>query len=107
MFFTCMEGTSTIPGTKGAVVRINYQTMEMKIIYGPFWQPHGIAVDDEHGTFYVASTNIGGPFSGHNHTNSSGKSGWYNIYDINTLNPVDDHQYELLSQPYSADVRNK
>lgn len=107
MIFTCMEGTSTISGTRGAVVVINYQTMQMQTIYGPFWQPHGIAVDDNNGIFYVVSTNIGGPFTGHNHTNSSGKSGWYSVYDINTLQPINDRQYELLSQPYSADARMK
>lgn len=108
LFVTCMEANSTVPGAKGSVVVINYETMEiMKTIYGPFWQPHGIAVDDAGGTFYVVSTNIGGPFSGHNHTNSSGKSGWYSVYDLNTLELASNSQYELLAQPYSADSRMK
>jgi YVTN family beta-propeller protein len=108
LFVTCMEANSTVPGAKGSVVVINYQTLEIvKTIYGPFWQPHGIAVDNENGTFYVVSTNIGGPFSGHNHTKSSGKAGWYSIYDLNTLELASNSQYELLSQPYSADVRMK
>jgi YVTN family beta-propeller protein len=108
IFVTCMEATSTLSGAKGAVIVINYQTMQIvKTIYGPFWQPHGIAVDDVAGTFYVVSPNIGGPFSGHNHTNSSGKTGWYSVYDINTLELANDRQYELLSQPYSADSRMK
>lgn len=107
MLITCMEGESTIPNTRGAVVAIDYNTMEMQTIYGSFWQPHGIAVDEANSKFYVVSTNIGGPFSGHNHTNSSGKAGWYCIYDLNTLQPVNDRQYELLSQPYSADARKK
>lgn len=108
MFVTCMEAVSTIAGTKGAVVVINYETMQVvKTIYGPFWQPHGITVDDQGGKFYIASTNIGGPFTGHNHTNSSGSVGWYNIYDLITLEPVNTRQYEVLSQPYSADSRNK
>jgi YVTN family beta-propeller protein len=107
MLFTCMEGASTLAGTRGAVVAINYQTMQMQTIYGNFWQPHGIAIDDVNGTFYVVSTNIGGPFTGHNHTSSSGKIGWYGIYDLNTLQPLNNRQYELLSQPYSADSRMK
>ncbi len=108
MFVTCMEATSTVPGTRGAVVVINYNTMQVvKTIYGPFWQPHGITVDDAAGTFYVASTNIGGPFSGHNHTGTAKSSGWYNIYDLNTLEPVNSRNYEVLSQPYSADSRMK
>ncbi len=108
MLVTCMEATSTVPGTRGAVVVINYQTMQVvKTIYGPFWQPHGITVDDAAGTFYVASTNIGGPFSGHNHTGTAKSSGWYNVYDLNTLEPINSRNYEVLSQPYSADSRNK
>jgi DNA-binding beta-propeller fold protein YncE len=107
MLITCMEGESPITNTRGAVVAINYKTMNMQTIYGSFWQPHGIAVDEVNRTFYVVSTNIGGPFSGHNHTNSSGKTGWYCIYDLNTLQPVNARQYELLSQPYSADSRKK
>jgi DNA-binding beta-propeller fold protein YncE len=108
MFVTCMEALSPITGTKGAVVVINYKTRKLhKVIYGSFWQPHGVAVDDAAGKFYVVSTNIGGPFSGHNHTAGSGSIGWYSVYDINTLEPVNDRQYELLSQPYSADSRIK
>jgi DNA-binding beta-propeller fold protein YncE len=107
MLITCMEGESPIPNTRGAIVAINYKTMNMQTIYGSFWQPHGIAVDEANGTFYVVSTNIGGPFTGHNHTNSSGKAGWYCIYDLNTLQPANSRQYELLSQPYSADSRKK
>ncbi len=108
LFVTCMEDNSTVPGARGSVVVINYQTLEVvKTIYGPFWQPHGIAVDDENGTCYVVSTNIGGPFNGHNHTKSSGKAGWYSIYDLNTLELVNNSQYELLAQPYSADSRMK
>jgi YVTN family beta-propeller protein len=107
MLITCMEGESTIPNTRGAVVAIDYNTMETYTIYGSFWQPHGIAVDEVSNTFYVVSTNIGGPFSGHNHTNSSGKTGWYTIYDLNTLQPTNSRKYELLSQPYSADSRKK
>jgi DNA-binding beta-propeller fold protein YncE len=106
MLITCMEGATSIPGAKGAVVVINYETMQLvKTIEGPFWQPHGIAVDDKAGTFYVVSTNIGGPFSGHNHTKTSGKAGWYNVYNLSTLDLVNTRQYETLAQPYSADTR--
>ncbi len=108
MFVTCMEASSTVPGTTGVVAVINYQTMQLvKIIYGPFWQPHGVTVDDQAGTFYVASTNIGGPFSGHNHTGAARSSGWYNVYDLNTLELISSSNYEVLSQPYSADTRIK
>lgn len=108
MLVTCMEapppgGT----GTTGAVVVIDYNTLDIvKTIYGDFWQPHGIAVDDQAGTFYVANTNQSGPSSGHNHS-SGGKHGWYNVYDLNTLEPLTTRQYETLVLPYSADSRMK
>ncbi len=108
LFVTCMEANSPTPGAKGSVVVIDYKTLQVvKTIYGPFWQPHGIAVDDMNNTMYVVSTNIGGPFSGHNHTKTSGKAGWYSIYDLNTLDELSTSQFELLSQPYSADSRFK
>lgn len=108
LFVTCMESATSVAGAKGVVAVINYETLQLvKIINGPFWQPHGIAVDDQSKTFYVVSTNIGGPFNGHNHTGGSGKAGWYNVYDLNTLELSKDKQYETLSQPYSADSRMK
>jgi DNA-binding beta-propeller fold protein YncE len=107
IFVTCMEAASLTPGAYGAVVVINYQTLEVvKTIWGAFWQPHGIAVDDQHGIFYVATTNQTGPSSGHNHT-SDGKHGWYNVYSLETLEPVLTRQFETLVLPYSADSRFK
>ncbi len=86
---------------------INYETLEVvKTIWGTFWQPHGIAVDDRNGTFYVATTNQSGPSSGHNHS-SGGKNGWYNVYSLETLEPVVTRQFETLVLPYSADSRVK
>lgn len=107
MLITCMEAESTTAGAKGAVVVINYQTMQIvKTIWGDFWQPHGIAVDDQAGTFYVASTNQSGPSTGHNHS-SGGKHGWYNVYSLETLEPLINRQYETLVLPYSTDSRFK
>lgn len=107
LFVTCMEAASTTPGARGAVIVINYNTLEIvKTIWGPFWQPHAITVDDRNGTFYVATTNQSGPSTGHNHT-SGGKHGWYNVYSLETLEPVLSRQYETLVLPYSADTRFK
>ncbi|MEO6830733.1 MAG: hypothetical protein ABI378_00810, partial [Chitinophagaceae bacterium] len=89
------------------VAVINYQTMKViKIIYGDFWQPHGLSVDDQNGVLYVASTNQTGPSVGHNHT-SGGKHGWYNIYSLQTLEPVNSTQYETLVLPHFVDTRFK
>lgn len=107
LFVTCMEAASPVTGATGGVVVINYETMQIvKTIWGAFWQPHGIAVDDRGGTFYVASTNQTGPSNGHNHS-SGGKHGWYNVYSLQTLEPLLDRQYETLVLPYSADSRFK
>lgn len=107
MFVTCMEAVSASQTTTGAVMVIDYQNLNVvKTIWGPFWQPHGIAVDDNAGTFYVANTNQSGPSSGHNHT-SGGKHGWYNVYSLQSLEPVINRQFESLVLPYSADARFK
>ncbi|MEO6832436.1 MAG: cytochrome D1 domain-containing protein [Chitinophagaceae bacterium] len=107
LFVSCMEAKSTTPGAYGAVAVINYQTLQLvKIIYGDFWQPHGLSVDDQNGVLYVASTNQTGPSVGHNHT-SGGKHGWYNIYSLQTLEPINTTQYETLVLPYSTDTRFK
>jgi YVTN family beta-propeller protein len=107
MLVTCMEATSPVTGAKGAVVVIDYNTMKViKTIWGDFWQPHGIAIDDPAGTFYVASTNQTGASSGHNHS-SGGKHGWYNVYSLATFDPVISRDYETLVLPYSADSRIK
>lgn len=107
LFVSCIEANSTIPGAYGAVAVINYNTLKLeKIIYGDFWQPHGVAVDDRNGLLYVGSTNQTGPSVGHNHT-SGGKHGWYTIYDIGTLQAINTIQYETLVLPYSIDTRFK
>ena len=107
LFVSCMEAQSTVNGAYGAVAVINYETMQVvKIIYGDFWQPHGVSVDDKNGLLYIASTNQTGPSVGHNHT-SGGKHGWYNIYSLETLEPIITRQYETLVLPYSSDARFK
>jgi YVTN family beta-propeller protein len=106
MFITCMEAVPVGGGTRGAVVVIDYTTMEIvKTIWGPFYQPHGITVDDKAGAFYVASANLSGPSSGHDHTGV--KHGWYNVYSVNTLELLSTRQFETLVQPYSVDSRFK
>jgi DNA-binding beta-propeller fold protein YncE len=108
MLVTCIEAPSPVVGAKGAVVSIDYEDLGAapKIIWGDFWQPHGIAVDDRAGTFYVVSSNQSGPSSGHNHS-AGGKHGWYNVYSLQTLQPLIERQYETLVLPYSADARIK
>lgn len=110
MFVTCMEDEEGLgPRQRGSVYVINYNTYEIvKIIKGDFFQPHGITVDDINGRIYVASTNANpdGP-APHHATACAGRAGWYNIYDLNTLESVNRRSYQVAVMPYSADVRFK
>jgi DNA-binding beta-propeller fold protein YncE len=110
LFVTCQEdNANTQPGRKGSVYVINYNTHEVITkIYGDFYQPHGIAVDDINNQFYVVSTNANpsGP-APHHATSCGGRAGWYSVYDLNTLQPVNTRRYELTVMPYSAAPRFK
>ena len=108
IFVTCQEDISMIPGRKGSVYMINYLTMEKQVIYGDFYQPHGITVDDRNGTIYIASINsdAGGP-APHHATACTGKAGWYTVYNLNTLQPLDSKRYQVTVFPYSVAARFK
>lgn len=110
LFVTCMEDANNPNANKrGSVYVINYNTYAVEhILYGDFYQPHGIAVDDINGKILVASTNANpdGP-APHHATACGGRAGWYTMYDLTTLNPVDNKRYEVTVMPYSADVRFK
>jgi len=108
LFVTCMEDAANpLAGRKGSVYVINYNTYEVvKVIYGDFYQPHGIAVDDRNGKIFVASANANpdGP-APHHATACGGRAGWYSIISLTTLLPSDSRRYQVTVMPYSADVR--
>jgi YVTN family beta-propeller protein len=106
VFVTCMEDATPVAGMKGSVYAINYNTWRTTPVYGDFYQPHGIAVDDRNGLLYVVSTNANpsGP-APHHATACSGRAGWYSIIDLNTLTPFNNKRYQLTVLPYSAAVR--
>ncbi len=111
IFVTCMEdvNSATLPGRRGSVYVINYNTYEVvAVLNGDFYQPHGITVDDQNGTLLVASTNGNpdGP-APHHATACGGRAGWYSVYDINTLLPRSNKRYQVTVMPYSADTRFK
>jgi hypothetical protein len=88
---------------------LNYKTMEIvKRLDGKFFQPHGITVDDHNGVVYIASRNAttDGP-APHHPSACGGRNGWYSLFDLNTLTPVDEKRYEVSIEPYSADARFK
>jgi DNA-binding beta-propeller fold protein YncE len=107
MFVTCMEDSSSVPGYKGSVYAINYNTYETTRIDGPFYQPHGITVDDQNGTFYVVSRNFeqSGP-APHHSSACGGRNGYYSVYDLNTFKRLP-RRYEVSADPYSAETRFK
>ena len=106
LFVSCMEDISTVPGMRGSIYAINYLTLETHAIYGDFYQPHGLAVDDRNGLLYIVSTNANpnGP-APHHATACAGRAGWYSIYDIHTLQPFNNRRYQLTVMPYSAAAR--
>jgi DNA-binding beta-propeller fold protein YncE len=108
LFVTCTEDISGLSSFyKGSVYVFNYNTLQfIKKIDGPFYQPHGIAVDDIHKKVFVASRNANslGP-APHHSNNCGGRNGYYNIINLNTLQLQSNKKYELLVDPYSVDVR--
>lgn len=103
------EQTAEFPKYKGAIYVIDYNTLTLvKRIPGPFYQIHGLTVDDQHGKLFVASRNIDivGP-APHHTSECGGRNGYYSVYDINTLAPFTNQRFEASVDPYSADVRFK
>lgn len=110
LFVSCTEDVSSYSGYKGSIYVINYQTLEIvKKIDGKFSQPHGITVDDNNGLVYISNRNVdpSGP-APHHSSSCNGRNGYYNIYNLNTLEPaLVNKRYEILVDPYSADIRFK
>jgi len=107
IFVTCMEDNAADPNAKGSVYAISYDTYAATRIDGPFYQPHGIAVDDRSKTFYVISRNAStdGP-APHHSSSCAGRNGYYDVYDLNTFSKLP-KRYEVTVEPYSADIRFK
>lgn len=110
LLVSCEEDlTAEFPGYKGSVYVIDYNTLEIiKRIPGPFYQIHGITVDDRSGKFFVASRNVLSTGPAPHHTSEcGGRNGYYSVYDLSSLEPVNNRRYESTVDPYSADVRFK
>jgi DNA-binding beta-propeller fold protein YncE len=107
LFVTCLNDT-VATGNVGSVYAINYNTYETKRIESKMFQPHGIAVDDRNGVFYVFSRNQdkSGP-QPHHISPCNGRNGYYNIFSTSTLLPYNKKRYEISVDPYAADVRFK
>jgi hypothetical protein len=80
----------------------------VKVINGNFSSPHAISVDDENNTVYFASRNVAPDGPAPHHTSKcAGANGSYHVYDMATFQPADKRKFEVLPDPYSADVRFK
>lgn len=111
LFVTCIDDINTSTAkARGSVYVIDMNTLQKvgSPIYGDFYMPHGITVDEQHDRLYIASENLGidGP-APHHSSGCDGRNGWYNIYDLNTLRPVNNIRYEVTPDPYGLDTRFK
>lgn len=106
LFVPCMEDPST--GIfKGSVYVIDYNTLNVvSIIKGSMYQPHTVAVNDRDDNFYIFSRNqnYDGP-APHHSGPCSGRNGYYQVYDLNTLAPKTNRRYEILVDPYVSAIR--
>lgn len=107
LFVSCMEEPVSASKSKGSVYVINYNTLEVvRKIEGKLYEPYSIAVDDRNGWLYIFSKNLtaDGP-APHHGSPCNGRNGFYNIYDLNTLEPISPKRYEILVNPGASTVR--
>ncbi len=108
LFVTCMEDAgNTLPGRRGSVYVIDINNLQVvKKWYGDFYQPHDVTVDEQNNQVFVVSRNANpnGP-APHHASACGGRSGWYSVYDLNTLEPANSKRYELTVDPYLGAAR--
>ena len=109
IFVACMEdATNPVPNAHGSVYVIDYNTLDtVKVIYGDFYQPHDMTVDEQDGLVFIPSRNANPNGPAPHHTIGGKRPGWYSVYDLNTLLPVDTKRYYLPVDPYAAATRFK
>lgn len=107
LFVACMEDENPNPKCKGSVYVVNYNTFEIvRVIKGKFYQPHAIAVNDQDGSFYIFNRNksYDGP-APHHQGPCAGRNGFYEVYDMKTMDRKTDKRFEVLVDPYASDTR--
>ena len=107
LFIACINDLSSHPAAKGSVYVINYNTYEVVAkLYGDFMLPHDVTVDDRDGLVFIPSTN-GDPTITNFHHCLPGtcNPGWYSVYDLHTLRPVNNIRHQVLAGPYSIAAR--
>ncbi|WP_276133309.1 fatty acid cis/trans isomerase [Polluticoccus soli] len=113
LFVSCMNDPSPKATAqveyKGSVYVFNYRTFEQVAkIEWAFMDVHGISVDDRNDKLYVFSRNIGlkGP-APHHIYGCGDKNGFFHVYDMANFTEPLQGKRELLTNPYSTDVRFK
>jgi DNA-binding beta-propeller fold protein YncE len=110
IFVACVEDNNTTSVYKGSVYIIDYNTYQVvQKISNRYYLPHSLTVDDQNNMLYVFSRNIdvNGPVPHHLSASCGGRTGYYSVYDINKLEPLNNRRYEVTVDPYSADIRFK
>lgn len=108
-FITCQEDAASLPGFKGSVYVIDYSTLQfVRRIDGPFYQPHGLAVNEADSTLFIASANADtSGIAPHHVSTCAGRNGWYNVVPFGRPMPATLRRYEMAVYPYSVDSRMK
>lgn len=108
LYITCQEEANTLyPFFKGSVYVVDINTLSVvKTLYEKFYQPHGIALDDNRDLLYVSSRNANpsGP-APHHISECGGRNGYFHVIDLNTWKSVISGS-EISVDPYSVDIRN-
>ena len=106
LFVVCLaDSTNPRAGAVGSVYVIDYNTLDVvTVLYGDFYQPHDVAVDEQDGLIYICSTNQNGPPPHHVLGNCSGRDGWYTVYNLNTLTMYN-YRYQTPVFPYAISNR--
>jgi YVTN family beta-propeller protein len=108
LFVACMEDADNPSPNLGSIYVIDYNTLDVVTkIYGDFFEPHDMAVDNQDGLLFIASRNADNGIPSHHTTLCGANAGWYSVYNLNTLTPVDNKRYEVTNDAYAISPRFK
>jgi DNA-binding beta-propeller fold protein YncE len=108
LFVSCTETPNSNSKFRGSVAVINYLTnQKVKEITDGFFQPHGIAVNDDDDIVYVSSRNVdpNGP-APHHVSQCGGRNGFLSIIKMGSLTLDAGFKNELSVDPYSIIYKN-
>ncbi len=117
LFVSCTEdsvSSGNSPTQKGSVYIIDYTTNTVVNHLYPGFQPHGIAVDDDHDVVYVANLNYDGGPAPHHVSGCGGRNGYVTVIDMKTQQllkvslpdgSIYTYKNEVLQFPYFISYR--